>query len=256
MKLKKVLAATLAGTMVMASVSTAFAATSMDDVTSTGFWEGHTSSIEVADGSTVTITFTQTSDSDSADNWDSVLYDVYTANEAYDSTGDTAHNNIDGYTEYWVCRADVYGWIGDYNSADTETLSSEAGITFTIDSAPEDWATWLEGCVAGQSSTVVASLSGSSLTVVYTVGDAQSTSVITVDSSKPVYIGLTGEKTTITNISYDVETGSTTTTSDSSETATTTEKTTQAGDAAPVAAVAVALLGCAAIAFASKKKMA
>ncbi len=269
MKLKKVLAAVLAGTMVMASVSTAFAATSIADLEcgtaddGTTWWIAHTEGIELKEGTT-TFTFTNTSTGSS--NWNSGIYVIYTADEAYDG-GEDGISATSGYTEYYVCRSDVYGWDG---------AGAVSATTLTVDSSPADgledqtdidaaWADWLAECQAGIDSTIVATLSGDTLTVVFTVGDAQTTATIAVDSSVATYLSLTGELCTLSDISYEYEetssntAGTTNTTSESSESseaATTTQKTTQAGDAAPVAAVAVALLGCAAIAFASKKKMA
>ena len=254
MKLKKVLAATLAGTMVMASVSTAFAATSLDDVNATGWWVDHTASVEIAEGTTVTFTFTNTTNSDAGDQWDAPIYVVYTADEAFAGGADLSSTS--GYTEYFVGRADAYGW----DSADGNTNAGLNLGSFSIDSTVDDFTAWLSELMNGVNCTLTASMSNSVLTVVFEVNGVKSTYTYTTDGST-IYISLSGEECTLTNISYEVETSTTsstttTTTTDTTTSETTTDSTTGTGDAAPIAAVAVALLGCAAIAFASKKKMA
>ena len=179
---------------------TAIKGTAVDDVIcatdddGTTWWINHSASILLEDGATTTITFKNTTTGTS--NWNSGIYVIYTADEAF--AGGSGISDLSGYTEYYVCRSDVYGWDG---------AGVISAATLTTDAAPADddeWAEWLAAMQAGQDCTITATLDGSTLTVVFAAGTAQTTATITVDADSPVYLSLTGELCELTDIYYTV----------------------------------------------------
>ena len=280
MKLKKVLAAALAGTMVMASL-TAVSAETMEDQSISDFMqnmtEGTAPGIDVSGDFDVTLTFHNNGNRDQAGNY---------------------------YTNFVICirdensndmfvRADNWSWIYDYETAITYYCDNTVSDGTTIDwythtDYDGDWAAWVDAMSAandGCDCTVSITRSGNLITVVSECGGATFTIAADTDIiGENATIYLTGEQCKLTNIEYTVggasstsddstsddsssdDTASDDSTSDDSASTTTddsttttdssNDSTTQTGDAAPIAAVAVALLGCAAIAYASKKRFA
>ncbi|MBE5921731.1 MAG: hypothetical protein E7269_03140 [Lachnospiraceae bacterium] len=194
---KRILAVALAATMALTSAISAMAA-SLADVAATGFWAAHSEGVEVTEEE-VTITFKSTTDAAATDNWNAPMYVLYSADEAF--AGGVVSETA-GYVEYFVMRADIYGWAGagipnaDYVGGNTATTMAECVTT----TAPADWAAWLAANQAGIDCTVTAKLDGSNAVVTMTVGEAVSTATIPVDTTKTVYITLSGEKCTLTDI--------------------------------------------------------
>ncbi len=165
----------------------------MDDLSIDAFWTVHTPGIEIQTGKTYTFTFDAKSKSDT-NAWHCPVYVVYT-----NSAAKVDISSAD-YKEYFVCRADNYGWTSAGNSF-AGTLGD--GYVFETNAVPEsdDWvATYKATMLAGTKGTITAHLSGSNVIVVYDIAGVKSTSTIPVDTSKPVYLGLTGEQVDVTNI--------------------------------------------------------
>lgn len=245
-------------TVVMATVMTlamsvsAFAA-ELADVDATGWWVAHSTAIEV-DETGVEVNFTATTYESATSNWNSPLYVVYTATEEF--AGGAGISDVAGYTEYAVVRSDTYAWSGEANTGNLDSWTNK-GFTWEA-TAPADWTTWLESLKGGVDGTLEAQLSGDTLTAVFTVGDAVSTASFKVDSSKPVYISLTGELCKLTNINIEsvateVETEAEET-EDTTTTAEVTEESPKTGDASSVAFVTVVLFAAAGTLILLKKR--
>lgn len=271
MNMKKIFAATLVGAMALGSALSVSAAT-LPDVTVDSFWGAHSQGVEVTSAG-VTIKFKATS-TGGANNWETPVYVLYTsADGKVGAAGDA------GYTEYWVQRSDNYGWIGAANTEDVSKLPE--GYTYTAANLAEDfdWAAWLNANKAGVDVTVTAKLDGDKAVASITNNGVTSQISAKVDTSQKVYIALTGEKCTMTNIVTDggdtaansESTASETTSSESaasettsseaasseaatSEAASGNETATKTSDAAPFVLMSVALAACGVIVVASKKR--
>lgn len=283
MKLKKVLAAALAGTMVMASL-TAVSAETLNDMSISDFLgnmnDGTAQGIAVSGDFDLTLTFNCVGDREKA----SELWNNFTIR---------VMENTDTPDDLYF-RADNWSWIYEYETAITYNCDNSVSDGTTIDwyshtDYDGDWDAWLAAMQEGSDCTVSLTRSGNLFTAVMECGGATFTiscEPSMFDSDLTVY--LTGEQCKLTGIEYTLggsteatattdeteaaattdeteattttdttDTTSTTDTTDTTATTTTTnDSTTQTGDAAPIAAVAVALIGCAAIAFASKKRFA
>jgi len=174
---------------------------SVDDVDATGWWAAHSESILVDEAGVLIQFETQTYET-ATNNWNAPIYVVYTADEAF--AGGAGISDTPGYAEYAVVRSDLYGWTPTTNTNDVEGWEA-AGNTWEAD-APTDWSTWLTELKAGGFGIIMAYLEDDVLTIYYGVGAdteaATSVAQIVVDSSKPVYLSLTGELCTLTNIAY------------------------------------------------------
>ena len=184
---KKIFAGVLASALAVTCAANVSAL--QTELDCSGWWTAHTDGVEItADG--VEVTFTSTTYADAANNWNAPIYVVY--------SGDEAKVNGAGYAEYYVCRADMYGWVapdlGDYNT----NGDLPAGWSWERTAEP-DWDNWLANCQAGVSGTVKATKGNGNVTVVFTVNGATSTTVIPVDSDT-VYVSLSGELCKLSNI--------------------------------------------------------
>lgn len=192
--MKKMLALAIVAVMMFAcTVGAAAAQKSLPDLDGTGWWTAHTEGIEVTEDG-VEITCKATAYETAECNWNGPLYVVY--------TGDEAKVNGAGYTEYWVCRGDAYAWTITANTLDgLETLRA-AGYDFSS-TGVEGWVGWenfVSALKAGTDCKISAKLADGKVTVVMEACGLQSTSVIPVDSSKPVYLSLSADTATLTNI--------------------------------------------------------
>lgn len=204
----------------------------LDDMNVEGWWSVHTPGIAIEAGKTYTFTFDAKSKS-SEQAWFCPSYVVY--------SNSSAVVNIDSpdYKEYFVCRADNAGW-----SPNGETWNNAIGdgYTFETNAVPEttDWvATYKENMAAGTKGTVTAVLSGSNLIVVYDIAGVKSTTTMPVDTSKPLYIGLTGEQVDVTNLVVTSQTAIKAT-----------------ADILPVLPIVMLIVGCGVVVVASKKRFA
>ena len=183
---KKILAGVLASALAVTCAANVSALQAELDCS--GWWTAHTDGIEItADG--VEVTFTSTTYEDAANNWNAPIYVVYTSADASIKEAGT-----EGYTEYFVCRADMYGWLGAANTND----GMGDGFTWERTAEP-DWDNWLTNLKAGVSGSLKATKGNGNVTVVFTVNGATSTTVIPTDSDK-VYVALSGEMCKLTNI--------------------------------------------------------
>lgn len=191
---KKLLAAALAGAMVLGSATTAFAATTVtgDTVDCTGWWANFTPGYEVdADG--VDVTFTNTTYATAEQNWNGPIVVVYSA--------DNGEVNGEGYVEYWVGRGDGYGWTGEINTNTAEAMEA-AGITFTPGTVSD---TYLAELKAGAECEVKASMADGKAIVEFTSGTCITTVSVPVDTYTKTYVSIGGELTFLSNIQEVVE---------------------------------------------------
>lgn len=204
--MKKIL--TIALVLVMLSICAlpVFAAEkALPDLDCAGWWTAHSEGIEVtAEG--VEITFTNTSYEAAASNWNCPIYILY--------TGEEAKVNGAGYVEYWVTRGDAYGWGNaacfgvtgdlntDVNNAAAVANMAAAGITFSS-TGIDGWVGWenfVAALKAGGPVKITAKLVDGKAHVVFEINGLQSTLDMPVDTTKPVYLSLSGEMTNLTNI--------------------------------------------------------
>lgn len=243
---KKIFALALAAVMLVSGAMTASAATgTMPDLDCNGWWVDHTDGLEMKDGVTYTVTFdTQYvagTDTDGQSNWDSPIFIVYTSD--VNKIGNVDPDNVNpAFVEYWVGRVDNWGW-------------GTAGATYTTTG---DWDNFLATMAAGCEGKLVATLTGTTLDVSIAAAGLEAVYSMTVDTTKPVYLSISGQFCTITDIVWsdgqpDEEVPSETTTESNTEDNIVDEK----GDLGS-AAYMVLLAGAAlvVVAFVSKKKFA
>ena len=251
MNMKKVLAAVLAGTMVMGG-TVAVCAETIDNVFVGDFLSVQSAGIEVK-AEELTMTFKgQSADTSAYYFCPNVI--LYTADEpAFQGTN---------YAEYVVIRADRWSWTpaGDCASYSGDTTWEVSGPD------NDEFDAWIAALGEGMDFTVKAKLDGDKVVCDFTAGSINMKFTTPVDTSRPVYLSLSGEKCKMSDINYSYAGGDAAAGDDSSSgdgaaagsddaaAGTSDQKTEQTGDAAPIAAVVVALAGCAAIAFASKKR--
>lgn len=251
---KKFFALALAVVMLVSGAMTTMAATTELDCN--GWWSGHTEGYEVtADG--VTIEFTSTTYETAVNNWDGPLYVLFSAD-----TNNTLGNKVTdlaGYVEYFVARGDAYAWSGaGIANADLVGKNTNDAVYadyYTKDETNADWDNFLANAKAGAKGTITAKLEGSNAVVTMDFNTVKTTATIPVDTTKTVYICLTGENTKLTGITEVVAEPDTTT--PSTEGTTETPVAPEKGDFASVGTMVV-LAGAALIvvAFVSKKKFA
>lgn len=119
----------------------------------TSWWGDWTRSWEIADGQTVTVKLNNYSLGGS--NWNN--YCTVFTNVA--TPGHSAPSNVEGYAEYAVVRADLYGW-GDTSYV----MTSFECNWFVSDNADNDWAAWREGMKDAEV-TLVITRNGSEITM-------------------------------------------------------------------------------------------
>lgn len=207
----------------------------MDNLSIEGFWTVHTPGIEIQSGKTYTFTFDAKSklSGENGQVYYCPVYVVYTNSEA------KVNNDSADYKEYFVCRADNYGWT---SAGNTFEGTQGAGYLFETNAVPEgdDWlAAYKATMAAGTKGTITAKLSGNNVIVVYDIAGVKTTSTIPVDTSKPVYLGLTGEQVDVTNIVAVSQTNNIAN-----------------KGGAPVMPIALVVLGLGVVVIASKKKFA
>lgn len=197
---KKIFALALAAVMLVSGAMTAMAATEVD---CSGWWIAHSEGYEVtAEG--VTLEFKSTTYADATANWNTPIYVIYSADEAF--AGGAAVSTAPGYAEYFVMRSDLYGWSGaaiDASLTGKNTNDAEYANLITKEGVPADdaaWATWLTANKAGVDCKVTAKLDGSNAVVTIENNGVKSTAKIPVDTSKKVYVSLGGELCKLTNI--------------------------------------------------------
>lgn len=148
------------------------------------FWSDTTDGYELADGAT--LTFKLNNYSDGVNNWDNFL--VAATNTAVTTDLVASADNYPGYAEYFVYRADNFGW------GDASYAVSNQSVSWG-----EDWAGWLSLMTSANVELTV-TRNGGEVTLNFTFTGADGTvmtetatvaSTMTADS--PVYIHLAGE---------------------------------------------------------------
>ncbi len=168
---------------------------------SDGWWASHSKGIKLEDGKTVTINFTNTTVDSADDAWCTAVYDLYYANA--DFAGGTvitdAATKPDGYAEVFVGRADNYGWIGNANTGGTLPTGYKYAKYSDV---PE---TFLADNKEGRSVSIKATLVGTTVIVIMTLdGATNCLEYDNVDTSKSLYLSLTGQSTVLSGINYSV----------------------------------------------------
>ena len=158
-----------------------------------GWWVAHTDGIKL-DEYGVTITLKSTTYADAANNWNSLLYVLYTNNE------NVVNIESADYLEYWVQRVDNYGWIGATNRWSGDEALAAAGITYAIDETAADWSNFLAPMKEGIDVTIQAKLDGDKAVIIMEANGLITTVCADVDTAKSVYLSLTGELCTLTDI--------------------------------------------------------
>ena len=160
------------------------------------WWGAHSAGIEITETPT-TITYTSTTYADGVNNWNAPIWILY--------GGEEAKVNGAGYNEYWVHRADNYGWAGAWaswqNTGDHMDALNALGVY--MEGSYEDgcWDNWVTDSQAGVNGTITAYLDSNGNAVVsMTYHGVTNTLTVPVDASAPIYLSLTGELCTMTNI--------------------------------------------------------
>lgn len=187
--MKKLISILLAIAMIM-SFAVAASAAEVADIDCSGWWVAHTEGLEIKAGEVLTVNFTNTTYENAVDpadglfkNWYGPLYILYTNSEAKVDTTNTS------YAEYWVQRGDAYGW------------GSVAAPVYTWPDY-DVWATWEATLKGGAEGTITAYLDGTTAVITMEFAGITSVQNATVDTSKSVYLSLTGDQTNLTDISY------------------------------------------------------
>lgn len=204
--MKRILALAIAVMMLcVCAISVSAAQTTLPDTDGTGWWVGHTDGVEITEEGVV-ITFTNTTYETADQNYHGPLYVLY--------TGDEAKVNGAGYVEYWVTRADAYGWgnaayygvEGDLSPATDNPIAAAnmatAGITFSSTGVDGwvGWDNWIAAQKAGAEGKITAKLVGNKANVEIVINGLKTTVELPVDTSKPTYLSLFGDSAKLTNI--------------------------------------------------------
>lgn len=203
--MKKILAIAIALVMLCAcTFSVSAAETTLDDI-DTGNWWTNLGNVFPVTEDGVTITFTSTSYETAVNNWECPAVITFTS--------DNAVIGGDNYVEYWIHRADNWGWsaaignspFGDMNSDDTnaDNIAALAAKGITIDRSFGEGDIWTDVpgyFKAGVEMTVTAKLVDGNAVVSISHERITNTITMPVDISRTTYICLTGEHCNLTNV--------------------------------------------------------
>ena len=203
------------------------------DFTVDAFLSVQTDGIQLKKGHTYTFTFNaKGTDAASTKLYETPSYFVYTNSENKFNTAD--------YKELFFARGDVWCWFNADTAQNPDALPEGATFTRTY---PADWDAWTATMKAGAECKLVIKYDGSTVTATYTVADASTVASfpVSIPSGSKLYLGLTGEKVELTDITV------------ADEYVTTISG---KGDVLPVLPVVLVLLGGAVVIVASKKRFA
>lgn len=149
-----------------------------------GWWTDHTDGYELADGATVK--FKLNNYSDGINNWDNFI--LAFTNTAVKADTTPSADNYDGYSEYFVIRADAFGWC------------PEGGVYEpTYEMSWTDWAEWLK-LMTDADVDITITRAGGTVTIDYVFTGADGTAMTekavvnsAMDASSPVYVHIGGE---------------------------------------------------------------
>ncbi len=210
MRNKKFLALAMAAIVGMASVPAVYhnvIVASADETVSTdslkfdGWWTNHSYGDEITDTSK-TVSFKAKTYSTGNSNWNTPVFVLF--------YGDENKVNGAGYDEVGVIRSDLYGWFG--GKADTQTVFTldqawnTGGITFDRGTEP-DWATWLQANKDGVDVSYTTEIKDGKAIVTVENDGAKSTTTFDVDSSRKLYIAVSGELCEVSGLPESLVTG-------------------------------------------------
>lgn len=143
------------------------------------FWTAFSQSFELSEEP---LALHVTTKSNGTSNWENLLYVIYNSADAKVYNAGT-----EGYTEYYVGRADNFGW-------------GSGQITETTFAEGFDWAAWFAATQKGAEVTITAYLDGDNAIVTLECAGVTYTTTTPVDIAKPVYLALTGENCTLSDL--------------------------------------------------------
>lgn len=188
--MKKLFAILLAVSMIMAvAINASAAETTLPDQTFTAWWTGWSQGIEIT-AEEVTITFDADTDDNTAANYCTPSLVIHSG------TADTIG------TEYWVQRSDAWGWCYAQNVGDHAAELNALGYSwnYTFEESFGSWDNFQAVTKAGTTGSITAKLVDSNAVIVYKIAGVVNEVTIPVDTTKPVYLALTGESVALTNI--------------------------------------------------------
>lgn len=207
--------------------------TKIADFTIADFLSVQSDGVQLKKGHTYTFTFNaKGTDATSTNLYETPCYFIYTNSENKFNTED--------YKELVFARGDVWCWFNADTAQNPDALPDGATFTRTY---PENWDVWTAAMKAGAECKIVVKYDGSTVTATYTVADASTVASfpVSIPSGSKLYLGLTGEKVALTDITV------------ADEYVTTISGT---GDVLTVLPVVLVILGGAVVLVASKKRFA
>ena len=207
MRNKKVIALAMAAIVGMASAPAVYInviVAEADETESTGslkfagFWSGHSYGDEITETSK-TVNFKSKSDADVMNNWQTPCFVLYYGSE----------NKVNGadYAEVGVVRSDVYAWFGAYNTIANITELNAQGITFNVDSAPEDWGAWVAANKEGVDVSYTTQIKDGKAIFTVDNNGAKSTTTFNVQEGKKLYVSVSGENCEVSGLPTSLVTG-------------------------------------------------
>ncbi len=210
-KSRRIAAFALAATMVAGNLSGLGSATvladgvdntvavskqTLEDLSCSEWRNEHTRSIEVTEEG-FTIKFKNYTD-EATESWCGVKAVLYSTNEPF--IGGVLEE-AEGYCEYYLLEPSGYGWTPDGDTGETKEAFEAAGHKFIPIAAPDSvWESFLDNMKAGAEGIVTAKLVDDVVELTMSVAGAASVSYIKCDTTKPVYLSLTGECVELKNI--------------------------------------------------------
>ncbi len=174
----------------------------VESLNCSSWWTTFTNGVEITEAG-VDISFTNTSGETVRERWNGPTLVMY--------SGRDAKIGCLGYAEYWVQRCDNWGWGTGVAAGNDSATFAESGVTyntvFTNSFPGYDNNAFVNQLKAGVDCTVSAWKSDSDptdklqeVTYVYSVCGVVNTVTLSVPAGLPVYISLTGDVTTLSNI--------------------------------------------------------
>lgn len=194
--MKKTLALAIAIVMICACALTVSAA-EVADLDCAAWWTAHTEGIAITEEG-VDISFVNTTYADATLNWNGPLYVLYSASEPVVNGAD--------YAEYWVQRGDNYGWnLANGNTGENADALAAAGISMVSECADWDalWASFVDNLKAGCNVSIHAQLVGGNAVVTMELQTLKMVTTVPVDTTKAVYLSLSGEMTKLSGITVE-----------------------------------------------------
>ncbi len=154
------------------------------DLTCEDFWTSFTPGLALVGDENLVITGTTTSNGEY--NWDNMIFVLYSSDDGTVYAADSDSAADANYVEYFVGRADNFGW----------------GVaTYLVVSEPDDWDSWMTMTQEGMDFTITASYADGEIRITCVCGDSVFEVTYKVaDPNRTYYIALTGEQCGLTNL--------------------------------------------------------